>query len=290
MVALDRRIAGVGHIRALRARLAVPPLELLVGAVVCLLIGTAVVGPFIAPQSIYESHILQSLDPPSAAHWLGTDDQGRDILWRVIEGSRESLLSSMLVVAGYSTIGIVIACLAAVGGRWVDEVLMRFTDIMLALPSMLVALGFAAALGPSLRSAIVALILAGWPASARLLRGIMHETMAMPYIQGAKVLGVSKTRLMLRHVLPNSLDVLIVKWAADIGFTILVLSGLSFIGVGAQPPSPEWGAMVAEARGYITTAWWAALVPGVAIALTATAFGFLGDILQVHRNPLLRRT
>lgn len=289
MATLDRRITGAGRIRHLRARLSIQPLELLVGALICLLVGTAIFGPFIAPESVYESHILQSLEPPSAAHWLGTDDQGRDILWRVIVGSRESLLSSMPVVAGYSIIGIAIACLAAVGGRWVDEVLMRFTDIMLALPSMLVALGFAAALGPSLRSAVIALILAGWPASARLLRGIMHETMTMPYIQGAKVLGVSKTRLMLRHVLPNSLDVLIVKWAADIGFTILVLSGLSFIGVGAQPPSPEWGAMVAEARGYITTAWWAALVPGLAIALTATVFGFLGDILQVHRNPLLRR-
>jgi peptide/nickel transport system permease protein len=287
-VNVEPHIAKAGHLRAVRARRHIPALDLLVGALICLLIGTAVIGPFIAPAATGDSHILDALEAPSAAHWFGTDDQGRDILWRVIVGSRESLLSSMLVVAGYSTIGIIVACFAAIGGRWVDEVLMRFTDIVLALPSLLVALGFAAALGPSLRSAIIALILAGWPASARLLRGIMHETMTMPYIHGARVLGVSRTRLMVHHVLPNSLDVLIVKWAADIGFTILVLSGLSFIGVGAQPPSPEWGAMIAEARGYITTAWWAALIPGLAIAITATAFGLLGDMLQVRRNPMLR--
>jgi peptide/nickel transport system permease protein len=286
---VDAPIAPAQPRRVPRVRGRVPALDVVVGVLVCLIIGAAIVGPIVAPPSTYESQILESLEAPSAAHWLGTDDQGRDIFWRIIVGSRESLLSSVLVVTGYSTIGVIIACLAAMGGRWVDEGLMRFTDIVLALPGLIVALGFAAALGPSLRSAIIAMILAGWPATTRLLRGIMHETMAMPYIAGAKVLGVSQTRLMIRHVLPNSLDVLIVKWAADIGFTILVLSGLSFIGVGAQPPSPEWGSMVAEARGYITTAWWAALFPGLAITITAAAFGLLGDILQVRRNPMLRR-
>ena len=271
-----------------RPRLKITRLEFVVGILLCLIVGAALIGPIIAPASIYESNILNSLERPGAAHWLGTDDQGRDIFWRVIAGSRESLLSAVLIVAGYSSIGVLVATLAAVGGRWLDEALMRFTDMVLALPGMLVALGFAAALGPSLRSAIIAMILVGWPATARLLRGIMRETMAMPYVDSARVLGVSRTRLMVHHVLPNSLDVLIVKWAADIGFTILVLSGLSFIGVGAQPPSAEWGAMVAEARGYITTAWWAALVPGFAIAVTAAAFGLFGEILQVRRNPLLR--
>lgn len=271
-----------------RRRLKLSPLEIIVGALVCLLVGAALIGPLIAPASIYESNIMSSLEKPGAAHWLGTDDQGRDVFWRVIAGSRESLLSAMLIVAGYSSIGVLVATVAAVGGRWVDEALMRLTDTVLALPGMLVALGFAAALGPSLRSAIIAMILVGWPATARLLRGIMRETMAMPYVDSARVLGVSKFRLMVHHVLPNSLDVLIVKWAADIGFTILVLGGLSFIGVGAQPPSAEWGAMVAQAKAYITTAWWAALFPGLAIALTAAAFGLFGEILQVRRNPMLR--
>jgi peptide/nickel transport system permease protein len=279
---------ALAEAREARRRLRVSPLEVVVGALVCLLVGAALIGPLIAPASIYESNIMKSLEPPSAQHWMGTDDQGRDVFWRVIAGSRESLLSAMLIVAGYSSVGVLVATVAAVGGRWVDEVLMRLTDTVLALPGMLVALGFAAALGPSLRSAIIAMILVGWPATARLLRGIMRETMAMPYVDSARVLGVSRFRLMVFHVLPNSLDVLIVKWAADIGFTILVLGGLSFIGVGAQPPSAEWGAMVAQAKAYITTAWWAALFPGVAIALTAAAFGLFGEILQVRRNPMLR--
>jgi peptide/nickel transport system permease protein len=279
---------GTVPAREPRSPFKVSVLEMVVGTLVCLIFGAALIGPFIAPASIYESNIMNSLEHPNAAHWLGTDDQGRDVFWRVIAGSRESLLSAMLIVAGYSSIGVLVATVAAVGGRWIDETLMRITDTVLALPGMLVALGFAAALGPSLRSAIIAMILVGWPATARLLRGIMRETMAMPYVDSARVLGVSRFRLMVFHVLPNSLDVLIVKWAADIGFTILVLGGLSFIGVGAQPPSAEWGAMVAQAKAYVTTAWWAALFPGLAIALTATAFGLFGEILQVRRNPMLR--
>jgi peptide/nickel transport system permease protein len=284
---LNAQVVAPRLFRGLRWRWGVNVLDGCVITLVTLIIAMAIVGPLIAPDSIYQSDILHSLEAPSAAHWLGTDDQGRDILWRLVAGSRDSLMSAMLIVAGYSTVGVLVATLATVGGRWADEVLMRVTDITLALPGMVVALGFAAALGPSLKSAIIAMIVVGWPQTARLLRGIMYETMAMPYVDGARVLGVSPLRLMLVHVLPNSLDVLIVKWAADIGFTILVLGGLSFIGVAAQPPSAEWGAMVSEAKGYITNAWWAAVVPGFAIALTAAAFGLLGDMLQVRRNPLL---
>lgn len=185
-----------------------------------LVVGVAVLAPMIAPATVYRSDILNALQPPSSQHWFGTDDQGRDVLWRILVGARTTLLSAMLVVACYSAIGVIVATLATVGGRWVDEVLMRITDITLSLPGLVVALGFAAALGPSLRSAIIAMILVGWPMTARLLRGIMRETMAQPFVQGATVLGASRTRLMIRHVLPNSLDVLIVKWAADIGFTI----------------------------------------------------------------------
>ena len=249
----------------------------------------AIFGPIFAPPgSVYESHILSALQPPSASHWLGTDDQGRDVFWRIVQGCQDTLLSSALIVLGYSTIGVIVAVMATVGGRWADEVLMRGTDITLALPGMVLALGLAAALGPSLKSAIIAMIAVGWPLTARLLRGVIRETMAMPFVEGARVLGVSRPRLMLRHVLPNSLDVLVVKWAADIGFTVLVLSGLCFIGVGPQPPSAVWGAMVAEAQSYITSAWWAAFAPGIAIAITAASFGLLGDLIQSHYNPALR--
>lgn len=271
-----------------RRRLALSPFDAAVIVLVCVLLLAAVVGPFFAPDSIYTSDIANSLMPPSAANWFGTDDQGRDVFWRLVAGARTTLLSSFLVVTLYSLIGVTIATVAAAGPRWLDEALMRLTDIGLALPSMIVALGFAAAMGPSLKSAIIAMAITGWPTTARLLRGIMRQTMESQFVAGARVLGVSRWRLMTKHVLPNSLDVLIVKWAGDIGNTVLVLASLSFIGVGAQPPSPEWGATIAGARGYVSTAWWTVVMPGAAVAITSIAFGLLGEIIQVRRDPSLR--
>lgn len=271
-----------------RINLTGSPLEILVVSLVAILLLTAIFGPLIVPENIYFSDIVNALQPPSAEHWFGTDDQGRDVFWRLVAGAQPTLLSAFLVVSLYSLIGIAIATVAAAGPRWLDETLMRITDIGLALPGMIVALGFAAALGPSLQSAIIAMALTGWPITARMLRGIMHQTMESQFVAGAQVLGVSKWRLMVRHVLPNSLDVLVVKWAGDIGTTVLVLSSLSFIGVGAQPPSPEWGATIAGARAYVSTAWWTVVAPGAAVTVTSIAFGLLGDIIQVRRDPSLR--
>lgn len=262
--------------------------EIFVFSLVVALLAVALCGPLVAPDSIYTSDIANSLMPPSAQNWFGTDDQGRDVFWRLLVGAQTTLLSAFLVVTLYSLIGVTIATAAAAGPRWLDEGLMRLTDIGLALPGMIVALGFAAAMGPSLRSAIIAMAITGWPITARMLRGIMRQTMEQPFVAGAQVLGVSKWRLMTKHVLPNSLDVLIVKWAGDIGTTVLVLASLSFIGVGAQPPSAEWGATIAGARGYVSTAWWTVVAPGAAVAITSIAFGLLGDIIQVRRDPSLR--
>ncbi len=262
--------------------------EAIVFALVACLLVLALIGPMLAPESIYRSDILNSLMPPSAENWFGTDDQGRDVFWRLIAGTQQTLLSAFLVVTLYSLIGVTIATVAAASPRWLDEGLMRMTDIGLALPSMIVALGFAAAMGPSLQSAIIAMAITGWPITARMLRGILQQTMEAQFVAGAQVLGVSRWRLMTRHVLPNSLDVLIVKWAGDIGSTVLVLASLSFIGVGAQPPSAEWGATIAGARGYVSTAWWTIVFPGAAVAITSIAFGLLGDIIQVRRDPALK--
>ena len=140
------------------------------------------------------------------------------------------------------------------------------------------------ALGPSLKSAIIALSLVGWPVTARMLRSTIRDTTTMPYVEGARVLGVSKAHLLRRHILPNSLDVLVVKWAADIGMTILVISSLSFVGAGPQPPSAEWGAMVSEGQGYISSAWWATLFPGLAIAVATMAFALFGDVVQTRMS------
>jgi peptide/nickel transport system permease protein len=266
----------------LRAKLSGGPwLDRVVIAVVALAVLVAVFGPLVAPSSqTTTSNILDAMRAPSAQHWLGTDDQGRDIAWRIVAGARESLLSALLVVAGYSVIGATIATIAAFGGKVVDEVLMRLTDAVMAIPTIIFALGFTAALGVGLKSAIIALIITAWPVTARMLRGEIRQTLAMPYVAGARVLGMSRRRLMFKHILPNSLDALIVKWGGDVGSTVLVITSLSFIGAGPQPPSPEWGAMVSEGANYITSAWWMALFPGIAIAIVAVAFALLADVIQ----------
>jgi peptide/nickel transport system permease protein len=256
-------------------------LDRIVLAVVVLALLVAVFGPLLAPSAqTTTSDILDASQAPSAGHWLGTDDQGRDIAWRIVAGARESLLSALLVVAGYSIIGAAVATVAALGGKVVDEILMRLTDAVMAIPTIIFALGFTAALGVGLKSAIIALIITAWPVTARMLRGEIRQTLAMPYIAGARVLGMSRRRLLLKHILPNSLDALIVKWGADVGSTVLVITSLSFIGAGPQPPSPEWGAMVSEGASYITNGWWMALFPGLAIAIVAVAFALLADIIQ----------
>jgi peptide/nickel transport system permease protein len=266
----------------LRSRLGGGPwLDRIVITVVVLAVVVSVIGPLIAPSAqTTSSNILDALKAPSAHHWLGTDDQGRDILWRIVAGARESLLSCLLVVAGYSVIGAVVAAVAALGGKIVDEALMRLTDAFMAVPTIIFALGFTAALGVGLKSAIIALIITAWPVTARMLRGEIRQTLTMPYIAGARVLGMSRRRLLFKHILPNSLDALIVKWGADVGSTVLVITSLSFIGAGPQPPSPEWGAMVSEGANNITTAWWTAFFPGIAIALVAVTFALLADIIQ----------
>jgi peptide/nickel transport system permease protein len=260
------------------------PLDIATVVVVGLIVLAAAIGPLIAPD-VYTSHVADSLLPPSAAHWFGTDQQGRDVFWRVVIGARESLAASIVVVVGYSVVGLAIASLTIVGPRWFTEMVTRFIDLGLAFPSLVFALGVAAALGPSLATACIALIVTGWPLTARLLQGIMKEVVASPFVEGARVLGISRYRLIVRHVLPNSLPVLWVKWAGDIGNTVLVLGGLSFVGAGAQPPSAEWGAMVSSAHSIVSQAWWAALFPGLAIALTTAAFGLFGDIIHLRANP-----
>ncbi|GIM91591.1 ABC transporter permease [Paractinoplanes toevensis] len=247
----------------------------------------ALVGPWIAPHDPYQVDLNQALLAPGAGHWLGTDSAGRDILSRLLAGARTTVLSSVVVTVGAAVVGIVVAAVAALGGRVVDEVVMRVCDIFLSIPGMILALGVAAALGPSLRSTIIALVVALWPAFARLVRAVLRETMASTYVESARTLGVPPGRLMLRHVLPNSLDSLYVQAALDVSGVIVLMSGLSFLGVGAQPPSADWGAMVADGREYVTTAWWVATVPGLAITLTAVVFGLFGDALRVRLDPTL---
>ncbi|GAA4535877.1 MULTISPECIES: ABC transporter permease [Nonomuraea] len=272
-----------------RTRRRVPVVEGIALAVAALVVLMAVAGPLLAPYDPYAVDLSRSLLPPSAEHWLGTDSNGRDVLSRVLYGARVTLPATLVVIAASTLIGLLIGTLAALGGKVVDEVLMRITDIGLSLPAIILALGLAAALGPGLSSAVIALSLTWWPGYARLVRTLVREVKDAEYVDAARVMGVPQGRLIFRHILPNALNTLYVQTTVDVGAVMLVISGLSFIGVGAQVPSSEWGAMIAGEANNLTNAWWAVAFPGLALLLTALAFNLVGDWLRVRNDPTIRQ-
>jgi peptide/nickel transport system permease protein len=256
--------------------------------VAALIVLVVIIGPWIAPHDPYAVNPARSLLPPSASNWLGTDVNGRDVLSRLLTGARTTLLATVTVLIAATVIGVAIGTLAALGNTVVDEILMRICDIGLALPSIVLALGLAAALGPSLKSAIIALSATWWPGYARLVRSVVREVRDAEFVESARMLGVGRARLVFRHILPNSLSILYVQITLDVAAVMLVISGLSFIGVGAQVPSAEWGAMIAAAANNVVNGWWALLFPGVAIVITAITANLLGDWLRVRTDPTLR--
>ncbi len=249
----------------------------------------AIFGESLAPYDPYHVNLKDSLLPPSSNHWFGTDVNGRDLLSRILVGASSSLLSTLAVIMFAALVGIFLGTLAALGSRWIDEIVMRTSDVALAFPALILALGFAAALGPSLRSAVIALALTWWPGYARLVRTFVLEIKHREYVDAAKVLGVSRTRLIFKHILPNALINLYVQITIDVSAVLLVISGLSFIGIGAQAPSAEWGALVADGRNYILTGWWTVIIPGATICITAILFNLAGDALRVITDPTLIR-
>ncbi|GAB2842096.1 ABC transporter permease [Actinocorallia aurea] len=278
--ALPRR--GVLRLPGLLRLRRFPPLDRAAFATVGLLLLVVAFGPLLAPHDPYQVDLAKALLPPSGEHWFGTDGSGRDVLSRVLVGARPTILGSLTAVTLSALVGVAVAAVAALAPRWLDEALMRLCDIALSLPIMVMALGISVALGPSLRSAIIAMLLSWWPSFARLARAEMRTAMASTYVEAARITGVSKWRLMTRHVLPNSLDSVYVQVTLEIGGATLIMAGLSFIGAGAQPPSAEWGAMVETGSRFLTNAWWTAVVPGTVIALTALAFALAGDALRAR--------
>lgn len=264
-------------------------LDRLAVAVSILLVVVALAGPFVAPYDPYFASPADALLPPSAAHWMGTDDAGRDVLSRLLAGAATTLLAAVAVVLISTVIGVLIACAAVLSPRGVDAAIMRVCDIFMALPAMVLALGIAAALGPSLGSVVLAMVIAMWPGTTRLVRGILRVTMNAAYVESARVNGISRPWTLVRHVLPNSLDSVYVQASMEISGAVVLMAGLAYLGVGAPPPSADWGAMVAQGREYITTAWWVATFPGLAITVAAIAFGLLGDAIRVRLDPSLRR-
>jgi peptide/nickel transport system permease protein len=281
-------VAKIPRGAALRRGLRANPL-LVVGAVAsaCIVV-VALIAPLLAPfpgDAGTATHPFAVLHPPSAQHWFGTDNVGRDVLSRVLYGARISPLIALIVLLIAGAIGIPLGLAAGYFGGWIDEVIMRVTDIFLAFPPLLLALAFAAVLPATLTTVIVAIAISWWPWYVRLIRGQAASVTGRPYIEACRALGIPRRRIILRHILPNSITPLIVQMSLDVGGVILTASALSFLGLGPQDPIPDWGLMVSEGQAYFTTAWWAVTFPGIAILLTAFAFNLLGDGLRDLLDP-----
>ncbi len=240
------------------------------------------------PYDPYAISVEQRFQAPSPQHPFGTDDLGRDVLSRVIVGTRISLWVAALVLVVASGVGVPLGTVAGYRGGLLDEVIMRISDIFLAFPSFLLAMAIVAALGSDLRNAILAVGLAWWPRYARLARGQVLSLKHSLYVEAARALGAGEGRILARHVLPNSLAPLLVQLATDAGNAILITASLSFVGLGARPPLPEWGFMVAQGRQFLLSAWWVPIFPGLAVATTVAAYMFVGDALRDLLDPRLR--
>ena len=245
-----------------------------------LLIFVAVFANFLTPFDPYAQNLSDALTPPNAQNILGTDRYGRDVLSRVIVGSQTTLCASLLLLATISIVGSLIGAVCGFHGGRLDEFLMRLSDIFLAFPQMVFAIAAAGALGGGLLNAAAALAIIGWPKYARISRGLVLSIKSLPYFDAAKMAGSSSTKILFVHVLPNIAGTLLVTAALDVGTIIMELAGLSFLGLGAQPPTAEWGAMMNNGRSMLQTAPWVILAPGTAIFITVATFNLLGDKLR----------
>ncbi|HET7098115.1 MAG TPA: nickel transporter permease [Casimicrobiaceae bacterium] len=240
----------------------------------------------LAPYSPYVGDLRTTrLLPPSAAHWFGTDDQGRDILSRVIFGTRITLVVVVLVALLAAPVGLAVGTVAGYARGYVDATLMRITDIFLAFPRLILALAFVAALGPGIENAVIAIAITSWPPYARIARAETLTIRKSEYIAAVEMIGASKWRVVLRHIMPLCVSSVIVRVTLDMAGIILTAAGLGFLGLGAQPPTPEWGAMIANGRLYLLDHWWVAAAPGAAIFVVSLGFNLLGDGLRDALDP-----
>lgn len=233
----------------------------------------------LAPRDPNALNIAIPLQPPSRTAWFGTDETGRDILSRTIWGARISLVSAALVLLIALSLGLLLGSISGYRGGLVDQVLMRITDLFLAFPGLILAIAITAALGPSLRNAVISIGVVWWPLYARLVRSRVLTVKENLYVEAARALGLSETRVLFKHVLPQCWGTVISRLTVDVGYAILLTASLSFLGLGSQPPTPEWGSMIATSRPYFFSYWWTVTFPGLAMAVTVLVFGFLGDAL-----------
>ncbi|KMK90439.1 nickel transporter permease [Rossellomorea marisflavi] len=248
----------------------------------------AIAAPLIAPQGINEQNLAKRLQAPSSEHWFGTDDFGRDILSRIIHGARISLWVGFFAVIGSAVAGSLLGIVAGYYGRWVDTIISRIFDIMLAFPSILLAIAVVAALGPSLRNALIAIAIINIPNFGRLVRSRVLSVKQEEYVMAAKAIGMKDNRILLHHILPNSMAPIIVQGTLAIATAIIEAAALGFLGLGAQAPQPEWGKMLADARTFMLQAPWTMIFPGLAIMLTVLGFNLMGDGLRDALDPKMK--
>jgi peptide/nickel transport system permease protein len=277
--------------RAIR-RFRQSPLSMAGLAIIVVLLAIALVGPLFVPypkDATGAINIREKLDPPTLTHLFGTDQVGRDVFTRVIVGARVSLLAGLVVIALALTIGTVLGAIAGFFGGRTSETIMRVTDIFLTIPDLILAMAFAAALGAGLLNVMIAVSLVWWPGYCRLTRANVIALRDSQFAEAARAVGSSEARILVRHVLPNAMPTVLVKASMDIGFAILTTAALGFIGLGTQPPTPDWGVMISDGRKYLREAWWFSTFPGLAILLAVLAFNMLGDGLRDVLDPRARR-
>ena len=267
------------------------PLSVIGFFIVVVFLIAALTGPFLIthPEDVTGSvHMDLKLRPPGSSFPFGTDEMGRDIYSRVMIGTRLSLQIGLIIVFVAMGIGIPLGIIAGYVGGWVSEIIMRITDIFLSIPGLLLALAIVGVLGPGIKNAMIALSLVWWPGYVRLVQGKTLSLREESFVEAAKSIGASKWRIIFSHILPNCTSPILVKASMDMGMAILFAANLGFIGVGAQPPEPEWGAMISVGRNYLPDRWWMATFPGLAILVTVLGFNLLGDGLRDVLDPQSR--
>jgi len=259
------------------------------GLIVAVFIFIALLGPFLASQNPLAQDLGQRLIAPSPAHLFGTDSLGRDVFTRVTYGARISVVAGAAVVTGATIFGLATGMLAGWNGGWWDETLMRITDMFLAFPSLILAMAISAILRPNLTNALLAITVTAWPVYARIARAQVLSLRAREYVEAARAEGASDATILARHLVPNALAPILVQATLEVGNVILIIAGLSFIGFGAQPPTPEWGLMVSDGRRFLMEQWWIATFPAIAILFLVLGFNLFGDGVRDLLDPRLRK-
>lgn len=281
----SRLQAGLGRAYLIWCDFARNRLALLGLLIVLALVLVAALAPWLATHSPLATDLSLRLQAPSAAHWLGTDELGRDIYSRIVYGAQLTLYIVVLVAITAAPVGLLIGTVAGYFGGWLGSALMRITDIFLAFPRLILALAFVAALGPGIENAVLAIAITAWPPYARLARAETLTIRNSDFINAIRLQGASRTRIIVRHIVPLCASSVIVRVTLDMAGIILTAAGLGFLGLGAQPPLPEWGAMISAGRRFVLDHWWVATMPGIAIFVVSLGFNLLGDGLRDVLDP-----